>query len=335
MKMRKDKLSGPAEQTPKSSVSRNQEKKLVPHTSSESPEITIPEPIPLSSIDRALLRILLLFCNDHDRRTEAEIDAEAASTAIDHQDIKRIELYFGSDFVSRGLHVLEVGCGTGDLAVALAEKGANVTGIEIDGARVRQAEDKIRGMQSTVSIRFIHANFLSYKTDERFDRIISLEAFEHITHPHRFLPKMAELLSPAGKILSFFGPTWRSPYGAHMRGLTKLPWFHLYLPERVVLSARREMSRPTDPATRYEDIRGGLNKMTVKQFRSYAQKAGLRFERFEINPQFRSPLLRGLNKGLTSLPGLRELFAHSVLCILSRRDRPMATRTEASASRAD
>jgi SAM-dependent methyltransferase len=296
-----------------------QDSNLSQLTMSRTPEHALPELIPLSRFERALLRILLPFCSDSRRKTESEIDAEPASITVDRKDLGRVGGYFGEDFVHEGLRVLDIGCGTGDLALAMAERGADVTGIDIDAARIRQAKEKVRGKRLSGMIRLFHADFLSYHTDERFDRIISLEAFEHIRQPDLFLPKMAELLSPQGKILSFFGPLWRSPYGAHMRGFTKLPWFHLCFPERVVLSARRIMFRPTDPATRYAEIRGGLNKMTVNMFKSYARIAGLRFNRFEINPQFRSPLLRRLNKALSSLPVVKEIMAHSVLCVLSRK----------------
>jgi SAM-dependent methyltransferase len=262
------------------------------------------------------LKALLLFCNDRGRKTEAEIEQEDPAAAIDPEDFNKLSRRFGADFECRGLRVLDVGCGVGELAISMAQAGAHVTGIDVDASRIRRATALARGVELEGSVRFVHGNFLEFEADTKFDRVLSLEAFEHIPDPDRFLPKMAELLGDGGKILSVFGPLWLSPYGPHQYGFTRFPWVHLFFPERVVIAARRITYRPTDPATRYEDIRGGLNRLTVAKFRRFAAEAGLRFERFSTNPQLRGPVLRAINGAVARIPFLDEFFTHTILCVL-------------------
>ena len=290
---------------------------------------TQPPPIKLNAIDRSLLRLLLVLCSDRGKRSEAEIDETAPPGEVNPEDFDKLTARFGDDFHVKDLRVLDVGCGSGDLAISMAGAGADATGIDIDKARIRQARERSEGLDLAGSARFVHRDFLEFEDASGFDRVMSLEAFEHIPRPGRFLPKMVELLRPGGKILSVFGPMWLSPFGGHQDGYTKFPWLHLLFPEAVALTARRLMYRPTDPATRWEDIRGGLNRITVRHFVEMVDAAGLEFDRFDINPQITHPALRGLNRVATGNPFVREFFSHTVLCVMQPR-RSLQDTTERS-----
>lgn len=278
-------------------------------------------PIPLNAFDRIMLKLLLPFCNSRARKTEAEIDAEPPSSTVDSTGFHKLLARFGTDLSVDGLRVLDAGCGSGDLAISLAARaGAEVVGVDIDGKRIALARAKAQRAGAADRAAFVHEGLLEYQPDRLFDRIVSVEAFEHIPEPERFLPKMRELLAPGGEILSIFGPLWLSPYGPHQYGFTRFPWLHLAFPERVVLTARRMTFRPTDPATRYNDIRGGLNRMTVARFKRAAHAAGLRFEYLTYNPQLLTGPAKLTSAALTALPGVREFFAHTVMCVMTSVD---------------
>ena len=271
--------------------------------------------------DRTLYRILSALSTDRYRLTEEQIDAASgtAKATVRRDDFEKLRRRFGSAFDIADKRVLEVGCGEGDLAICMAEAQAQVTALDIDGARIKTAESKRLTAQAEgrAGAKFVEADFLRFESDVSFDRIVALESFEHIAAPERFLAKMRTLLAPEGKILSVWGPTWLSPFGAHMAELTKVPWVHLLFPEPVVLAVRRAKYRPTDLATRYENMRGGLNRMTIARFRECVAEAGLKLERFEINPQFKGRPIDALNRLATAFPGVGEYFSHTVLCIMS------------------
>jgi 2-polyprenyl-3-methyl-5-hydroxy-6-metoxy-1,4-benzoquinol methylase len=274
-----------------------------------------------SARERFLYHLLASLSSDANRRTEENIDGDVNHTELSREAFHKIVRRFGPEFDIAGKRVLEVGCGVGDLAICMAEVGAQVTAIDVDAARIQEAKLKRTAAGVGNSAVFLHADFLKFDADGVFDRIVALESFEHLATPELFLKKMAGLLAPGGKILSIWGPTWLSPFGAHMGGFTKVPWVHLLFPEQVVLAVRRAMYRPTDYAKRYEEVRGGLNRMTVTRFRSCVARAGLKHDRLELNPQFLREPLRTFNRFMTALPRVGEFFSHTVLCVLSRSDR--------------
>jgi hypothetical protein len=97
--------------------------------------------------------------------------------------------------------------------------------------------------------------------------------------------------------------------------MTKAPWAHLYIPEQVVLKERRRY-RPDEDPSRYEDVKGGLNRMTLAKFRSTMERSGLEPEYFELNRNDRA-IAKALNV-LTKIPGLKEYFTFSVHTIWTR-----------------
>ena len=274
------------------------------------------DPTTLNWVQRIQLKTLLRVCSSAGRMTEAEIDAWSPSENLDTTGFERLNSRLPSTVSWKDARVLEVGCGTGDLAICMARAGARVTAIDIDAARIRVALDNAAKAGSRVD--FQHGSFLDLETDGSFDYVVSYAAFEHIEKPEAFLPAMARAIKPEGRIIAMFGPLWWSPYGPHQNGFTWLPWVHFIYSEPVVLSARRQMFRPTDPATRYEEIRGGLNRLTLGRFETLVKESGLRFEEKKLNPQLRNPMLAATSALAIRLPGLRELAAHTVLCVLSK-----------------
>lgn len=60
-----------------------------------------------------------------------------------------------ADSLERGSSVLDIGCGTGALAIRLARKGVHVTGIDVSPSMLAQASDRIRagGLEALVSLK--------------------------------------------------------------------------------------------------------------------------------------------------------------------------------------
>ena len=77
----------------------------------------------------------------------------------------------------------------------------------------------------------------------------------------------AGLLAPGGELAIGFGPLWKSPYGGHIKYMTRLPWAHLLFSETVILR-ERERFFPDQRARHYGEIVGGLNQMTLARFES-------------------------------------------------------------------
>jgi hypothetical protein len=97
------------------------------------------------------------------------------------------------------------------------------------------------------------------------------------------------------------------PLGGHL--FSVFPWAHLIFTESALIRWRADFK--SDGATRFGEVAGGLNQMTVRRFRKLVEHSGFAVERFEAVPIRRA---RYLANALT-----RELVTSIVRCELSPR----------------
>jgi hypothetical protein len=131
---------------------------------------------------------------------------------------------------------------------------------------------------------------------------------------------MAEFLAPGGVAVLAFGPLFHSPFGDHMYEFFKVqvPWRGVLFSEEAVLRVRRECYRPTDGATRYGEVAGGLNLMRYSQFLGYVRDTGWQFDYLRPNAFLRKGPLRKVSDTVMALPGVRDYFVHNVYATLRR-----------------
>lgn len=105
-----------------------------------------------------------------------------------------------------GLRVLDVGCGTGTLAVLLAEKGMAVTGIDIAPPMLRQAADRVQaaGLGERVTLRELGAVDLDTAFDDgSFDAVVSTLTFSELSEDEidYVLAQCLRIVRPGGRLL--------------------------------------------------------------------------------------------------------------------------------------
>jgi SAM-dependent methyltransferase len=110
--------------------------------------------------------------------------------------------------------------------------------------------------------------------------ITAIDSFEHFDDPGEVLEQMRRLLKPSGCVLAAFGPTWYHPLGGHL--FSVFPWAHLVFTEEALLRWRADFK--TDGATRFAEVAGGLNQMTIKRFERVVGQSAFRFAEFETVP---------------------------------------------------
>lgn len=217
----------------------------------------------------------------------------------------------------KGKRILDVGCGYGTTCIHMSENGAEkVVGIDIDENRIIFAKSKLindyKDLANIVEFRYIE-NMDNNLNHETFDIIISKDSFEHYTDPENIINNMKQKLKKKGIIVIGFGPLWRSPYGGHIQFMTKFPWAHLLFPESVIMAERKKF-RPSENAESFEQVVGGLNKMTLKRYLNIVKENGLGFEYFKVNL---SPTkLMFIFNILRRIPFCKELFTQNVYSII-------------------
>ena len=104
---------------------------------------------------------------------------------------------------AEGGRVLEVGCGTGGAARALAAGFPGVervVGIDVSETMIAEARARTEGSAAPVEFLLGDAHELPFP-DESFDAAYSLRVFEIIGDPRRALSEMARVLRPGGRLV--------------------------------------------------------------------------------------------------------------------------------------
>ena len=126
--------------------------------------------------------------------TETASLAEAEAAALDIT-CERADLSDGQD-------ILELGCGWGSLSLWMAERFRNsrITAVSNSAPQRRfiESEAVARGL---ANLRVITADMNEFTPEaKRFDRVVSVEMFEHMRNYERLLERIASWLRPSGKL---------------------------------------------------------------------------------------------------------------------------------------
>jgi 2-polyprenyl-6-hydroxyphenyl methylase / 3-demethylubiquinone-9 3-methyltransferase len=109
----------------------------------------------------------------------------------------------------QGKKVLDVGCGGGILAEAMAARGAQVTGIDLGEKSLRVAQ--LHLLQSKAAVVYEEASaeqFAEHHAGE-FDVVTCMEMLEHVPQPSSAVAACARLARPGGEV--FFSTINRNP----------------------------------------------------------------------------------------------------------------------------
>jgi SAM-dependent methyltransferase len=191
----------------------------------------------------------------------------------------KLAILLGDKFLSKisGKTIIDFGCGEGVEAVEMAQKGAKRV--------IARQKALTAGVQDTC--------LFASSTKELAEIVVSIDAFEHFADPAGILRIMKMLLQPTGEVLISFGPTWYHPLGGHL--FSVFPWAHLIFSEKALIRWRSTFK--TDGATRFSEVAGGLNQMTIRKFEGLIEGSAFKLATLELVPirnlrRFHSQLTR-------------------------------------------
>ena len=110
----------------------------------------------------------------------------------------------------KGQRVLDVGCGGGILADAMARKGADVLGIDLAEKSLKVAQlHALEAGTSQITYRLVAAEALAAEMPDQFDVVTCMEMLEHVPDPASVVQACAQLAKPGGWV--FFSTINRNP----------------------------------------------------------------------------------------------------------------------------
>lgn len=122
-------------------------------------------------------------------------------TSIDQSEADMLELTAERAEIKDGMSILELGCGWGSLSLYMAAKypNARITGV----SNSRTQKEYIDGQAAARGLRnltIITADMNSFTIAEKFDRVVSVEMFEHMRNYEKLLEKISGFLNKDGKL---------------------------------------------------------------------------------------------------------------------------------------
>ena len=120
--------------------------------------------------------------------------------------IRAVKRAIAEKHVQPGNRVLEIGCGTGSLAVMMARRGAEVVGIDVSPAMLGEAEKKVtdEGLGDRITLRRMDASEIDRQFEEQsFDVIVSTLVFSELNEMEQryVLAAVRRLLKPGGRLI--------------------------------------------------------------------------------------------------------------------------------------
>ena len=110
----------------------------------------------------------------------------------------------------KGQRALDVGCGGGILADAMARKGADVLGIDLAEKSLKVAQlHALEAGTSQITYRLVAAEALAAEMPDQFDVVTCMEMLEHVPDPASVVQACARLAKPGGWV--FFSTINRNP----------------------------------------------------------------------------------------------------------------------------
>jgi 2-polyprenyl-3-methyl-5-hydroxy-6-metoxy-1,4-benzoquinol methylase len=122
--------------------------------------------------------------------------------AGDFGKIAKVNTPEAEAFVSRldlpdGAHVLDLACGTGNLSIPLARRGARVTGVDIAPNLLEQARERAAAENLDISFEEGDAEQLSYP-DRTFDAVVSMFGAMFAPQHELVVAECVRVLKPGG-----------------------------------------------------------------------------------------------------------------------------------------
>jgi len=127
-----------------------------------------------------------------------------------------------------GQRILELGCGWGSLTLWMAEHYPNAQITGVSNSRTQREHIEAEAVRRNLpNVRVLTADMNEFEADPAaYDRVVSVEMFEHMKNYRRLMAKVAAWLKPGGQL--FVHIFTHKDYAYHFEGTDPSDWITRY-----------------------------------------------------------------------------------------------------------
>ncbi|KAI3913147.1 hypothetical protein MKW98_007163 [Papaver atlanticum] len=159
------------------------------------------------------------------------------SMTIDEAEIAAYELDCERAQIKDGQTILDIGCGFGGLVLHIAQKYKNchVTGLTNSAEQRNYIKLQVEKLNlSNVDVVLADVTKYEFENEKKFDRILVVEAIEHMKNIQQFLKKISKWMKDEDSFL-FVVHLCHKAFSQHFEALDEDDWYTSYvLPEGSV-----------------------------------------------------------------------------------------------------
>jgi cyclopropane-fatty-acyl-phospholipid synthase len=123
-------------------------------------------------------------------------------TTLQQAEDAMLDLFSQRAGIVDGMDILELGCGWGSLCLWIAQRYPRCRILAISNSNTQrefiESQCRERGVDN---VELATANVADFSTERRFDRVVSVEMFEHVRNYEELLHRIAAWLEPEGKLM--------------------------------------------------------------------------------------------------------------------------------------
>lgn len=144
---------------------------------------------------------------------------EEPCNSLAQAEIEMLRLACDRAELADGMQILELGCGWGSLTLYMAEQypSAFITAVSNSSSQRAyiESQSEQRGLSN---VRVITANMRDFEADSKYDRVVSVEMFEHMRNYELLFSRIASWLTDSGKLFVHIFCHRTTPYLFQIEG---------------------------------------------------------------------------------------------------------------------
>ena len=207
--------------------------------------------------------------------------------------------------LTKGDSALDIGCGRGDLMMALAERGADVTGIDYseDALEIAQKAIDKQPVEKKHKLKILHSNATRLNFPDRtFDYIFMTDIVEHLypSELQRCFKECKRVLKPKGKLVIHTAPNrWYNDFGYPL-------WEQ---PVNKILNRLFRQKLLTRPIRTEIDRKVHINEQTILSLKKYMKKTGFN-SKIWLGSEYVTPVKKN-SPSIQLLEIFRQVLCHA------------------------